>query len=106
MQAVVKGVVTVFGIEADFDIVLVGSIALQNRSDFLAEVALHFEHETTDPLVTVGGLVSKNLFRIRVEASTCLAAAYRAKDGDTGEQAAFGDGEPMGRLRRLRHSRL
>src|SRR6202167_5516397 len=90
-----KGVVAVFRIEADFDIVFSPPVALQNFSNPVAEVPLYFENEASDPLIFIPCPVPKNLVCVWVHAAACLSGADCAEDCDAREKASFRDDEPL-----------
>jgi hypothetical protein len=46
----VKGVVTVFRIEANFDVIFVTSVPVEDALYLPAEVAFDFENQASDPL--------------------------------------------------------
>src|SRR6202167_5650214 len=90
-----KRVVAIFRIEADFDIVFSPPVALQNFSNPVAEVALHFENEASDPLIFISCPVPKNLVRVWVHAAACLARADCAENCNAREKPPFRDDEPL-----------
>src|SRR6267154_1064239 len=96
VEVIVQGIVAVFGIEADFDVVAPPSVALQYISHFVAKVPLHFQDQSADPLPAVMGLIGDQLFREGVHAATRFAAANRAEDRNAGEQSSLGNRQPPG----------
>ncbi len=48
VEVVVQWVVTVFGIETDFDVVLGPAMSCQNFLHLMAEITFHFENESAD----------------------------------------------------------
>src|SRR6266480_7099290 len=94
VEVIVQGVVAVLRIEADFDVVGLPSVALQYVPHFVAEVTLHFQDQSTDPLPAVMGLIGNQLFREGIHATTCLAAANRTEDRNAGEESTLGDRQP------------
>ena len=91
-----QGVVAVLGIEADFDIIVFPSVALQNSSHFVAEVAFHFQNQPADPLPAVMGLIGNQLVREGIHAATRLAGANRTEDRNAGEESTLGNRQPPG----------
>ena len=89
-----QGVVAVLRIEADFDVIAFPSVALQYVPHFVAEVSLHFQDQSADPLPAVMGLIGNQLLGEGIHAATRLAAANRTEDRDAGEEPALGDGQP------------
>src|SRR5580692_2772484 len=90
-----KRVVAIFRIEADFDIVFSPPVALQDFFNPVAEVALHFENEASDPFIFISCPVPKNLICIWVHAAACLSGADCAENCDAGEKTPFRDHEPL-----------
>ena len=80
VEVIVQGVVAVLRIEADFDVVAFPSVALQYAPHFVAEVPLHFQKQSADPLSAVMGLIGNQLFGKGIHAATRLAAANSAED--------------------------
>src|SRR5882762_5451313 len=94
VEVIVEGVVAVLRIEADFDVIALPSVALQYVPNFVAEVSLHFQDQSADPLPTVVDLIGNQLFSKGVHAATRLATANRAEDRNAGEEPTLGDGQP------------
>src|ERR1700728_2049623 len=72
VEVVVERVVTVFGIEADFDVILGSLVTVQDVFYLAAKVALHLQNKTADSLFFVRCLVRKDLFRKREHAARSL----------------------------------
>src|SRR5580692_3281657 len=96
VEVIVQGVVAVLRIEADFDVIAFPSVALQYVPHFVAEVSLHFQDQSADPLPAVMGLIGDQLFREGVHAATRFAAANRAEDRDAGEESTLGNRKQPG----------
>src|SRR5437879_4137323 len=96
VEVIVQGVVSVLGIEADFDVIAFPSVALQYVPHFVAEVTLHFQDQSADTLSAVMGLMGNQLFREGIHAATCLAAANRAEDRNASEESTRGNRQPAG----------
>jgi len=106
VEVIVQGVVAVFGVEADFDVIAFPSVAPQYVPHFVAEVSLHFQDQPADPLSAVVGLIGDQLFREGVHAATRFAAANRAEDRNAGEEPTLGDRQPPGVSSRCCFSRI
>ena len=98
VEIVVKRVVAVLGIETDFDVILDTLVAREYVFYLSAKVAFHLKDQSSDAPVFVGGFVGQNLFRKRKHAATRLTATNSAQDGDSREQTALGNREPIGSL--------
>ena len=73
----------------------------------MAEVALHFEHQSADALAgDRRAPVGDQLLRVRVHAAAGLASADGAEDRYAGEESPFRDSQPVGLLGRYRLSRV
>src|SRR6266852_1221826 len=96
VEVIVQGVVAVFRIEADFDVVAFPSVASQYVPHFVAEVSLHFQDQSADSLPAVVGLIGNKLLGEGIHAATCLAGTNRTEDCDAGEESALGDLQPRG----------
>ena len=70
-------------------------MALQDFSNPVAEVALHFENEASDPLIFISCPVPKNLVCVWVHAAACLSGADCAENCDAREKTSFRDHEPL-----------
>ena len=70
-------------------------MTLQDFSNPVAEVALHFENEAADPLIFISCPVPKNLICVWVHAAACLSGADCAEDCYAGEKTSFRDDEPL-----------
>ena len=64
-----------------------------------AKISFDLQNQTSDTFAFVGGFVSQDLLRKRKHAATRLTAANSAQDGDSREQTALGNREPIGSLR-------
>src|SRR6266478_4167210 len=106
VEVVVERVVAVLGIETDFDVILGPMVPLKDVFYFAAKIAFDFQNQPTDSLLFVGGFVGQNLLRERKHAAGCFATANSAQDGNSGEQTALGDREPIGSLGRYRFARV
>src|SRR6202795_633372 len=98
VQVVVKRVVAVFGIEADFDVILGAPVTVEDVFCLAAKIAFHLKDQPADTLVFVGGFVGQNLLRERQHAAGSFATPNSAQDGDSREQTTLGNGEPRGSL--------
>ena len=85
VEIVVKRIVTVLGLEADFDIVARASAPFENAFHLAAEVPFHLQNKSADLALLVCRLIGKNLLRKRVHAATCLSTADCAEDSDACE---------------------
>ena len=106
VQVVVKGVVSVFGIEADLDVILTALVTVENALHLTAKVSFDFEDEAADALLFVRCFVGKNLLGKWVHAAARLAGSDRAENRNPGEQSAFGNGEPSRGLGWSRFARV
>src|ERR1700730_7992808 len=106
VEIVVKRVVAVLGIETDFDVILDAPVTREDVFHLAAKIAFHLQNQPADTSAFVGGFVSQYLLRKRKHAATRFAAANSAQDGDSGEQTAFGNREPIGFFGRLRLARI
>lgn len=61
----------------------------------MAEVALHLQHDPTDPALRFLGLVRNQLLGVRVPATAGLAGPNGSEDGDPGEEPALGNAQPV-----------
>src|ERR1700688_4680890 len=95
IEVVVKRVIAIFRIEADFDIVFPPPVTLKDFSNPVAEVALYFENEASDPLIFISCPVPKNLICVWVHAAACLAGADCAENCNAREKTPFWDHEPL-----------
>ena len=100
VEVVVERVVAIFGIEADFDVVLGPVVALKNSSHLVAEVSLHFQHQSADPFLFVICPVGENLLRKWVHAAARLAGADCANDCGACEERPFRERQPLRVFRR------
>ena len=99
VEVVVKRVVAVLGIEADFDVILGAPVT--RRGCLLPCGKSRLSLQGSSPpmrLLFVGGFVGQNLLRERKHAAGSFAAANSAQDGDSREQTALGNREPRGSL--------
>src|SRR5208282_3904496 len=71
-------------------------VALQDFVNPVAEVALHFENETSDPLIFISCPIPKNLICVWVHAAACLSGPDCAENCDAREKTPFRDYEPLG----------
>src|SRR6185437_5656541 len=71
----------------------------QNLFNLMAEVAFYFEDQSADCFLVVLGLISDQLLDKRIHATTGLASANCADDGNPGEKPALRDREPAGCFR-------
>jgi hypothetical protein len=95
IQIVVEGVVTVLGLEIDLNVILCAVVACQDLSHLVAEVALHFQHETADSLGGVLGLVPNELLGVRVHAPAGLSRPDRSEDRNAGKETTLGHLQPV-----------
>src|SRR5260370_41462396 len=93
-----RGVVALFGREADFDVTLGPLVTGKDVFYLPAKTAFHFEYQPADSLLFVGGFVGKNLLGERKHAAGGFATSNSAQDGDSREQTALGNREPRGSL--------
>ena len=91
IEVVVKGVVTLLGFEADFDVVAGASVPCEDLLHFPAEVAFHFQNESADAAVGVSGAIRQNLLGEGVHTACRFPRADRAHYGDAREKASFRD---------------
>src|SRR6266550_3185920 len=89
-----KGVVTILGFEADFDVVAGTSVPREDFLHFPAEVALHFQNESADAPVGVLGAIRQNLLGEGVHTTCRFSRADGAHDSDACEQTSFWDDQP------------
>ena len=77
---------------------------IEDVLDLVAEVALHFEHESADVLVGVVSPVGDELLGVGIHAAAGLARADRPEDRNAGEESTFWDSQPVGLLSSYRLS--
>jgi hypothetical protein len=99
IEVVVQWVVAVLGIEADFDVILCTAMPGENLLHLMAEVAFYFENQSADLFVAILGFIGDKLLDKRIHATTGLAGANCADDGNSGEKPALRDREPAGCFR-------
>src|SRR5229473_59392 len=75
VKVIVKRVVAVFGIEADFDVILGPLVTGKDVFYLPAKIAFHFEYQPADALLFVGGFVGKNLLGERKHAAGGFATS-------------------------------
>src|ERR1700690_3920356 len=102
IQVVVQRIVTVVRFEDDLDVVFTACVRLEDPLHFTAEVAFYFEHKAADLPLAIGRPKSEDLFGEWEDAAGGLAGSDRAEDGNAGEQAPLGNGEPPRRRGRAR----
>ena len=94
VQVVVEGVVAVFGIEADFDVILAPFVAVEDALHLAAKVTFDFEDQAADSLLFLGCFVGQNLLGKWVHAAACFAGSHGTENRNPGEQSALGNSEP------------
>src|SRR5271156_1135266 len=91
-------VVTEFGVEADFNIVVTPSVTIENLFHLPAKITLNLQNQTPNPLRRIVSFISQDLFGVGIHAARSLSASHGAQDRDAGEQPALGYDEPVGRF--------
>src|SRR6266478_7303247 len=95
-----KGVVTILGFKADFDVVAGASVPREDFLYFPAEVAFHFQNESADAPGGVLGAIRQNLLGERVHATRGFSRADSAHDSDACKKPSFRDDQPARCFRR------
>jgi hypothetical protein len=85
IQIVVERVVTIVGIQVDFDIICFSSMAYEDVSYLMAEVAFDFKLEHAYAFLWIIGMVGDELLGIGIHAPAGLAGTDGPKDGDASE---------------------
>src|ERR1019366_4888461 len=80
------------------DVIVGPLVTVEDVFCLAAKIALHLKDQPADALVFVGGFVGQNLLGERKHAATRLATPNSAQDGDSCEQTALGNREPIGSL--------
>src|SRR5271156_4555364 len=99
-------VVTEFGVEADFNIVVTPSVTIENLLHLSAKITLDLQNQTPNPLRRIVSFISQDLFGVGIHAARSLPASHGAQDRDAGEQSALGYNQPVGRFGWTRTSRV
>src|ERR1051326_7131 len=84
VEIVVQRVVSVHGRKADFDVVLVTPMAVEDVAHLLAEITFDFQDESTESLTRLIRFVCEQLLNIGMDAGGCLAGADGANNCYTG----------------------
>src|SRR5229473_2505911 len=100
VEVIVERVVAILGSEADFNVILPSAVPRQDVLHLSAEIPFDLENQPADTPRGIIGFVGKNLLGEGIHAATRFAGAYRSKDGNSGKQSPFGNGEPIGSLGR------
>ena len=69
IQVALKGVVSILGIEADFDVVLSPAVACEDFLYSVAEVPSYFKDQAANSLLHISRAVGQNLFREWIHAA-------------------------------------
>ena len=77
-------------------------MSLENPAHLVAEVALHFENQTSDPLGPVVCLVREDLVRKRIHAAARFAGSDGTENGNARIETPLGNHKPFGIRRRGR----
>src|SRR5262249_13741019 len=106
VEVVVQGVVAVFGIERNFDVVFAASAAFEDLPHAMAKVPFNLKDQSADPRITIIWVVAEDLLGEGIQAGGRFATADGAENGDSREESAFRNDEPRGCSRRARLSRI